>query len=38
MYHPIMFIERDNKMKLIPAPFSYFLELLGVTHKSKTLF
>ena len=26
--HPIMFLDRDNKMKLVPASFSYILELL----------
>ena len=26
--HPIMFLGRDNKMRLVPASFSYFLELL----------
>ena len=25
--HPIIFLERDNKAKLLPASFSYFLEL-----------
>ena len=28
MKHPIMFLDRDNKTKLVPASFSYFLELL----------
>ena len=28
MNHPIMFLDRDNKTKLVPASFSYFLELL----------
>ena len=28
MNHPIMFLDRDNKGKLVPASFSYFLELL----------
>ena len=28
MNHPIMFLDRDNKEKLVPASFSYFLELL----------
>ena len=28
MNHPIMFLDQDNKMKLVPASFSYFLELL----------
>ena len=28
MNDPIMFLERDNKTKLVPASFSYFLELL----------
>ena len=28
MNHPIMFLDRDNKGKLVPAPFPYFLELL----------
>ena len=27
MNHPIMFLDRDNKMKLVSATFSYFLEL-----------
>ena len=27
MNHPIMFLDRDNKTKLVPASFSYFLEL-----------
>ena len=28
MNHPIMFLDEDNKGKLVPAFFSYFLELL----------
>ena len=28
MSHPIMFVDRDNKTKLVPDSFSYFLELL----------
>ena len=28
MNHPIMFLDGDNKTKLVPASFSYFLELL----------
>ena len=28
MNRPIMFLDRDNKTKLVPASFSYFLELL----------
>ena len=28
MSHPIMFLDRDNQAKLVPAYFSYFLELL----------
>ena len=28
MSHPIMFLDQDNKTKLVPASFSYFLELL----------
>ena len=28
MNHPIMFLDRDNKGKLVPASFSYFLEHL----------
>ena len=28
MNDPIMFLDRDNKTKLVPASFSYFLELL----------
>ena len=28
MNYPIMFLDRDNKGKLVPAYFSYFLELL----------
>ena len=28
MNHPIMFLERHNKTKSVPASFSYFLELL----------
>ena len=28
MIHPIMFLDRDNKAKLVPASSSYFLELL----------
>ena len=28
MNHPIMLLDRDNKGKLVPASFSYFLELL----------
>ena len=27
MNHPIMFFDRDNKTKLVPASFSYFLDL-----------
>ena len=27
MNHPIMFLDWDNKAKLVPASFSYFLEL-----------
>ena len=26
MNHPIMFLDRDNKTKFVPAPFSYFLD------------
>ena len=33
MNHPIMFLERDNKGKLVPASFSYFLELLWEKNK-----
>ena len=33
MNHPIMFLERDNKGKLVPASFSYFLELLREKNK-----
>ena len=29
MNHTIMFLNRDNKTKLVPASFSYFLEPLG---------
>ena len=28
MNYPIMFLDPDNKGKLVPASFSYFLELL----------
>ena len=28
MNHPIMFLDQDNKGKLVSASFSYFLELL----------
>ena len=28
MNHPIMFLDGDNKTMLVPAFFSYFLELL----------
>ena len=28
MNHSIMFLDRDNKGKLVPASFSYFSELL----------
>ena len=28
MNHPIMFLDRDNRTKLLPASFSYFLELM----------
>ena len=34
MNHPIMFLDRDNKAKLVPASFSYFLELLWEKNKS----
>ena len=27
MNHPVMFIARDNKTKLVPRYFSYFVEL-----------
>ena len=27
MNYPIMILDRDNKTKLLPASFSYFLEL-----------
>ena len=30
MNHPIMFLDRDNETKLVPASFSYFLELMRV--------
>ena len=33
MNHPIMFLDRDNKTKLMPASFSYFLQLLGEKNK-----
>ena len=29
MNHPIMFLDGDNKAKLVPASFSYFSELLS---------
>ena len=29
MNHPIILLDRDNKAKLEPAFFSYFIELLG---------
>ena len=28
MNYPIMFLDRDNKARLVPVSFSYFLELL----------
>ena len=28
MKHPIMFLDRENKTKLVPESFSYFLKLL----------
>ena len=28
MNHPIMFLDRDNKRKLVPASFSYFFRTL----------
>ena len=28
MNHPVMFLDRDNKMNLVAASFSYFLKLL----------
>ena len=31
MNHPIMFVERHNKRKLVPASFSYFFVLTVVT-------
>ena len=33
MNHPIMFLERDNKTKLEPASFYYFVELLWEKNK-----
>ena len=33
MTHPIMFLDRENKGKLVPASFSYFLELLSEKNK-----
>ena len=33
MNHPIMFFDRENKTKLVPAFFSYFLELLSEKNK-----
>ena len=31
--HPIMFLNRDNKTKLVPGSFSYFLEILWEKNK-----
>ena len=31
--HPIMFLSQSNKTKLVPASFSYFLELLWKKNK-----
>ena len=28
MNHPIMFLDRDNKGKLVPGSFSYYIERL----------
>ena len=33
MNHPIMFRDRDNKTKFLPASFSYFLKLLKTNLK-----
>ena len=33
MNHPIIFLDRDNKEKLVLASFSYFLELLQEKNK-----
>ena len=33
MNNPIMFLDRDNKIKLVPASFSYFFELLCEKNK-----
>ena len=33
MNQPIMFLDPDNKVKLVPAPFYYFLELLREKNK-----
>ena len=41
MNHPIMFLDRDNKTKLVSASFSYFLEvyekIVNLAKKSGTL-
>ena len=33
MNHPVEFLIRDNITKLVPASFSYFLELLREKNK-----
>ena len=33
MNHPIMFLDRDNKMKLAPDFFHYFFEFLSEKNK-----
>ena len=37
MNHPIKFLDQDNKMKLVPASFSHFLELLLGKHNLKSV-
>ena len=34
MNHPIILLDRDNKAKLEPAFFSYFIELFNFSFKS----
>ena len=33
MIHPIIFLDRDDKKKFVPALFSYILELLREKNK-----
>ena len=34
MNHPIVLLDQDNKIKLVPASFSSFLEILYEKNKS----